>query len=254
MSRVVLVLIVGALGGGLGSCGDYPPEIEWVEWVTIPAGSFEMGSNEGEDNEMPVHRVTLRSFQMSKTEVTVAQYNACVAAGACTAPGCDGVDDHPVACVDWGQARTFAKWIGADVDLPTEAEWEYAARGGQSFTYAGSESPDDVAWYDDNSESSTQPVGTKRANGYGLHDMSGNVWEWVLDEYRYYEGAPSDGHQAVGLVPTCRMMCDNGAARRVNRGGSWLSVAGSLRVAYRRSFSPDYRNDNLGLRLRRTLP
>jgi formylglycine-generating enzyme required for sulfatase activity len=155
--------------------------------------------------------------------------------------------------VDWGQARTFAKWVGAD--LPTEAEWEYAARGGQSFTYAGSNSPDDVAWYSSNSDDGTQPVGTKRANGYGLHDMSGNVWEWVLDELTIdYSNAPSDGHQAVGSLPTCSTKCDNGAAGRVNRGGGWNSGAGSLRVALRDSASPDNRYDSLGLRLRRTLP
>ncbi|MBM4290192.1 MAG: formylglycine-generating enzyme family protein [Deltaproteobacteria bacterium] len=233
-------------------------EAESIQWVRIPAGSFQMGSQDGDSDEKPIHTVTLRAFLMSKTEVTVGQYRKCVEAGVCSEPSSwssnpGSKENHPVTGVDWGQARTFAKWVGAD--LPTEAEWEYAARGGQSFTYAGSNSPDDVAWYSSNSGGGTKPVGTKRANGYGLQDMSGNVWEWVLDEYKNdYSNAPSDGHQAVGSIPICRTRCDNGDARRVNRGGGWHSVASPLRVAYRRSYPPDYRFGNLGLRLRRTLP
>jgi formylglycine-generating enzyme required for sulfatase activity len=243
-----------------------------IQWVRIPAGSFQMGSQDGESDEKPVHTVTLRAFLMSKTEVTVGQYRKCVEAGVCTQPQWEscylwdgskwnlGVapqslrgDQQPVVCVDWGQARTFAKWVGAD--LPTEAEWEYAARGGQSFTYAGSNSPDDVAWYASNSGGGTKAVGTKQANAFGLHDMSGNVWEWTLDEYKSdYTGAPSDGQQAVGSLPTCSTKCDNGAAGRVNRGGSWSDVASNLRVAYRFSVSPVLRLGVLGLRLRRTLP
>jgi len=237
-----------------------------VRWVRIPEGSFRMGSaSGGEDDERPVRTVTVRSFEMSRTEVTVGQYRKCVEAGVCSEPSsCSwgspnwssssgSKENHPINCVDWGQARTFAKWVGAD--LPTEAEWEYAARGGQDFIYAGSNSPDDVAWYASNSGGGTQPVGTKRANGYGLHDMSGNVWEWTLDEYKSdYNGAPSDGHQAVGSIPTCSTKCDNGAARRVFRGGCWFYDASHLRVALRYCISPVPRNGNLGLRLRRTLP
>ena len=222
-----------------------------------------MGSEDGGSDEKPVHTVRLKAFEMSKTEVTVGQYRKCVEAGVCSEPrtgspctwssSLGSKEDHPINCVDWGQSRTFAKWVGAD--LPTEAEWEYAARGGQSFTYAGSNSPDDVAWHLSNSGYDTKPVGTKRANGYGLHDMSGNVWEWVLDEYKSdYSNAPSDGHQAVGSIPTCSTKCDNGAAWRVSRGGSWVYGAGFLRVADRGGLSPDDLHVFLGLRLRRTLP
>ena len=234
-----------------------------IQWINIPAGSFQMGSPSQSD-EQPVHSVTLKAFAMSKTEVTVGQYRACVEAGVCAEPSSciwtssrGDKENHPINCVDWGQARTFAKWVGAD--LPTEAEWEYAARGGQGFTYAGSQNADDVAWYGSNSgagtkRAGTKRVGTKRANGYGLHDMSGSVWEWVLDQDKGdYNGAPSDGHQAVGSIPTCRIKCDNGAARRVFRGGSWYDGADHLRVANRNSRSPGYRGD-LGLRLRRTDP
>ena len=265
--RVLLVLGVCVLMGGC--LGEYPlyegpceKDCPSIDWVTIPAGSFQMGSNNGESDEQPIHTVTLRAFAMSKTEVTVGQYRACVEAGVCSEPedyedctwssSADDKENHPINCVDWGQARTFAKWVGAD--LPTEAEWEYAARGGQGFTYAGSENADDVAWYDSNSGGGTKPVGTKRANGYGLHDMSGNVWEWVLDEYKGdYNGAPSDGHQAVGSIPTCGIRCDY-AAGRVVRGGSWNYGADRLRVADRYGCTPGYRSCYLGLRLRRTDP
>jgi len=239
-----------------------PEEAEEITWVRIPGGSFQMGSEDGYHDEQPIRTVTLSDFEMSKTEVTVGQYRECVEAGACSEPSTDtyctwssspeSKENHPINCVDWGQARTFAKWAGAD--LPTEAEWEYAARGGQPFEYAGSDSPNDVAWYDSNWRDGTQPVGTKRANGYGLHDMSGNVWEWVLDEYGDYTSAPSDGHQAAGSIPTCSIECDIGAAGRVFRGGCWNFDASRLRVAFRASSSPDRRIDNLGLRLRRTLP
>ena len=137
-----------------GSC---PPGIIWVR---VPGGSFQMGSTVNSD-EQPIRTVTLSDFEMSKMEVTVRDYRACVEAGACDEPNvCDfgtpnwsttpaDREDLPINCVDWGQARSFAKWVGAD--LPTEAEWEYAARGGQPFEYAGSDNPDDVAWYDENS-------------------------------------------------------------------------------------------------------
>jgi len=153
-----------------------------------------MGSTDGDSDEKPVRRVTIKSFLMSETEVTVGQYRKCVKAGTCSpANRCDWGDpnwtsspstkeDHPINCVSWDQARTFAKWAGGD--LPSEAEWEYAARGGQRFKYAGSNDPDEVAWYDSNSGGGTKPVGGKKKNGFGLHDMSGNVWEWALDEYK----------------------------------------------------------------------
>jgi len=238
------------------------PSPAGITWVRIPGGSFEMGSEDGYPNEQPIRTVTLSDFEISKVEVTVGQYRKCVEAGVCSEPSsCDvgypnwssspqSKEDHPINCVDWGQARTFAKWVGAD--LPTEAEWEYAARGGQPFEYAGSDNPNDVALAMD---VQTSPVGAKQANGYGLHDMSGNVGEWVLDEEGSYSNAPSDGHQSAGSLPACSTMCDNGAAIRVVRGGSWRSGSASgLRVALRGSVPPDGRADDIGLRVRRTLP
>ena len=164
-----------------------------------------MGSTDGGSDEKPVHRVTIKSFLMSKTEVTVGQYRKCVEAGTCTTDGFTKYSScnwdksyrngYPINCVDWNQARTFANWAGGD--LPSEAEWEYAARGGQGYKYAGSNDPDQVAW-----RGRTKPVGGKKKNGFGLYDMSGNVYEWVLDEYKdSYSGAPRDG-SAVCKAPT----------------------------------------------------
>lgn len=248
-----------------GLCGLFRGVcLEPLEWVSVEGGSFMMGSTEGSSPERttPVHSVTVTPFEITAREVTVAQYRACVDDGRCSEPetrrdGCnwnvEGRESHPINCVDWGQARTFAKWIGADVDLPTEAEWEYAARGGQNFIYAGSNDLGEVAWYTENSGGSTKPVGKKQANGYGLYDMSGNVLEWVLDEWHVnYEGAPTVSDEAWGEVPECAQVCDTGSARRVLRGGSWYSNADNLRVAIRYFNSPDDRYSYLGFRLRRT--
>ena len=125
--------------------------------------------------------------------------------------------------------------------LPTEAEWEYAARGGQSFKYAGSNSVDEVAWYTKNSESKTHPVGQKKPNGFGLYDMSGNIWEWVWDWKGDYSSQSST--DLVGV---------NSGQRRVFRGGSWDSDARYARVSYRFDFSPVNVYDDLGFRPGRT--
>ncbi len=204
-----------------------------IDWVRIPGGSFQMGSNDGDLGEKPVHAVHVGSFEMSRSEVTVAQYRACVDAGECTEPGTGGYmdacnwgksgrDDHPINCVDWHQASAFARWAGGR--LPSEAEWEYAARGGESYIYAGSNTAGDVAWYEGNSGDRTHEVCGKRHNGYGLCDMSGNVWEWVEDWYHdSYAGAPSDGSAWT----------TGGGSYRVYRGGTWTYSAARVRVADR---------------------
>ena len=225
-----------------------------IEWVRIPAGSFQMGSPASEEgrysDEGPVHRVRVRGFELAKTEVTVRQYRACVTSGACTAPGtgefCNwgrsGRDDHPVNCVDWEQARAFARWIGGR--LPSEAEWEYAARAGTTGARYGS--LDAVAWHHGNSSGTTHAVGEKRANAWGLYDMLGNVWEWVEDCWHGdYDGAPSDGS---AWTTRCS------GSFRVFRGGSWDYPAGLVRAAYRSRFSPGYRDDCLGFRPARSIP
>ena len=245
--------VVPSPSAGLSTTAAPPSAASDLDWVSIPGGSFQMGSSDGNSDEKPVRTVRVSSFEMMRSEVTVAQYRVCVEDGPCTAPTtCDwgepnwgqaARDDHPVNCVSWDDAQVFARWAGGR--LPTEAEWEYAARGGQSYTYAGSNTVGDVAWYDDNSGSKTHAVCGKQRNGYGLCDMSGNVWEWVEDWYHdSYTGAPTDG--SAWLSPA--------GSYRVYRGGSWLFDARYARVAYRFNNDPGDRYDNLGLRLVRSNP
>ena len=189
-------------GGGAVSAGR-----AGIEWVSIPG----------------------QGIEMARSEVTVGQYRACVDAGECSTAGltkygsCNwgksGRDDHPMNCVDWDQASAYARWVGGR--LPTEAEWEYAAKGGQSYEYAGSNDAGEVAWTSENSGGTTHAVCGKKRNGYGLCDMSGNVWEWTST--------------ASGSF-------------RVFRGGSWLFVAGDARVANRSINDPGNRHVILGFR------
>jgi formylglycine-generating enzyme required for sulfatase activity len=231
-----------------------------VDFIKIPGGSFKMGSNDGDEYEKPVHRVHVKSFYMSKTEVTVGQYRACVQAGVCSTDELNengiawksskycnwnesGRENHPINCVDWNQARRFAKWAGGD--LPSEAQWEYAARGGQGnrYKYAGSNDADEIAWFTENTNNlGTRPVGQKKKNGYGLFDLSGNVFEWTLDKWHdNYDGAPTDG----------TAWTSGDSSGRVTRGGCWRFGASYLRVAHRsRSYlPPSFRRDYLGFRI-----
>jgi iron(II)-dependent oxidoreductase len=221
-----------------------------------------MGSNDGDSDERPVHSVTVPTFEMSKTAVTVGQYKACVDAGTCTAPNTgtycnwDKPDrgSHPINCVDWDQAQAFASWAGAR--LPSEAEWEYAARsGGRDWKYPWGDvaATCERAVMDESGKGegcgrgSTWPVCSKPKGNttQGLCDMAGNVWEWVQDWYHdSYDGAPTDG--SAWESPT--------GSSRVNRGGSWRSYARGVRAAYRVSDDPRYRYDGrLGFRLARSV-
>ncbi len=183
------------------------------EWVTIPGGRFQMGSNSGGRCEKPVHSVNVPTFQMTKTEVTLNQYKSCVDAGKCERPTDNGDNkycnwghgnrgEHPINCVNWSQARRFCEWVGGR--LPSEAEWEYAARSGgknQKFPWGNTEASCSYAVMDENGikgcgEGRTWPVCSKsRGNtSSGLCDMSGNVSEWVEDWYQCsYKGAPTNG-------------------------------------------------------------
>ena len=229
-----------------------------IQWVSIPAGRFLMGAEDGEPDEEPVHWVEVKAFRMAATEVTVGQYRHCVEAGVCFPPnvglGCTWTyepkdkESHPINCVDWGQARTFSRWVGGD--LPTEAQWEYAARGGGRDQYAGANQPDRVGWYEENSGGETHPVRQKSANGFGLYDMSGNVWEWTLDEKHVsYKGAPDQAERAWGDVPPCDTRCISGEEMRVVRGGSWRNNRLKLRVTDRSVINANIRHYNLGFRL-----
>ncbi|MFK7950562.1 MAG: SUMF1/EgtB/PvdO family nonheme iron enzyme [Saprospiraceae bacterium] len=215
------------------------------QMVKIPSGSFQMGSNDY-DSEKPVHTVNISSFYMSKYEVTQKQWRAIM--------GQDppelrfkGCDECPVENVSWNDIQEFIKKLntktGKKYRLPTESEWEYAARGGQSYKYAGSDNIGSVAWYDDNSDGKTHSVGKKTPNGYGLYDMSGNVWEWCQDVWNdNYNGAPTNGSA---------WMSGGNNSRRVLRGGSWLSIDYDSRVAFRYGNLPSARYYSVGFRLAR---
>ena len=215
--------------------------------MPVEGGSFTMGSPDNDtdanDDEKPQHAVTLSSFYMGETEVTQALWKAVMDGN--NPSYFTGDDNLPVEKVSWDDCQTFIaklnQMTGKTFRLPTEAEWEYAARGGKKpkgYEYAGSGNIDLVAWYDDNSESKTHPVGTKTKNDLGLYDMSGNVWEWCGDWY----GSYSSEAQTNPTGPAT-------GSYRVYRGGSWFSFALYCRVSFRNYSTPSNRDDNLGLRL-----
>ena len=213
--------------------------------VYVPGGTFTMGatSEQGSDfwnDEKPTHSVTLSGYHIGQTEVTQALWKAVMGSNPSYFKG----DSRPVENVSWNDCQTFISRLnaktGKNFRLPTEAEWEYAARGGHSggSKYAGSDNINNVAWYYDNSGRETHNVATKSPNGLGIYDMSGNVREWCQDWYGNY----SSSSQTNPKGPS------NGA-NRVYRGGSWLFNAGLCRVSIRFNFTPSYSCNDLGLRL-----
>ncbi len=259
-----------------------------ITWVQIKGGAFQMGSTSGDSDELPVHRVHVPTFWMARTEVTVDQYARCVRAGSCSRPGpgtyrnwgkpgrgshaacgnllvvdlryCNwgkpGRGSHPVNCVSWGQAQAYARWAGGR--LPSEAEWEYAARSrGKPWRYPWGNATASCAraimaigWEPGEpgcGRRRTWPVCSKpRGNTkQGLCDMAGNVWEWVEDTYHSsYQGAPTDGSAWVG-----------GGSYRVLRGGTWyFDDAWSLRATCRRRDYPCTQDHLIGFRPVRSYP
>ncbi len=247
-----------------------------AEMIFVKGGTFTMGSNNGDSDEQPPHQVTVSDFYIGKYEVTHAEYIKFLndikvnSNGSHNGTEYIDMDDSdcaiayknnkfyfkgstyaknikcPVIEVTWHGANAYCKWAGGR--LPTEAEWEYAARGGQDYKYAGSNNIDEVAWYTVNSydkgsshkDYGTHPVGQKKANELGLYDMSGNVWEWCQDKrHGNYKNAPNDGSAWESGT----------GSDRVNRGGSWNFSGYNCRVAYRyNNYSPGSHSD-LGFRL-----
>ena len=212
--------------------------------VQVHGGCFQMGDifGNGDEGERPVHEVCVDSFAIAKTEVTQGQYQAVMGSNpSYFAKG----DSYPVEQVSWDDAQEFIEKLnaltGRTFRLPTEAEWEYAARsGGRNEKFAGSDEVDSVAWYGRNSGESTHPVAGKQPNALGLYDMSGNVWEWCADWYDvdYYRSSP--GRNPAG---------PSSGEHRVLRGGSWSSYPSCARTAFRLRFSAGYRYYSLGFRL-----
>ncbi len=205
------------------------------------------------------HLVEVKNFDISKTEVTVAQYRKCVEAGVCSVPddnhfskycnwGHKDRDQHPINCVDWGQARTFAKWVGGD--LPSEAQWEYAKRsGGQDIEYPwGDDMPTcEISNIFYACHRQTIPVCSKPKGNtkQGLCDMIGNVWEWLLDEYHdSFNNAPTDGTAWCSDVA-----CSHPSAFRVNRGNGWNNDDWHLIANNREYDIHQGRYSNLGFRV-----
>ncbi len=219
--------------------------------VWCPAGSFQMGSNDGRADEKPVRSVQItKGFWMGKTEVTQAQWRQLMNDNPSHFKG----DDRPVERVDWHQCVKFCRTLtdrertagrlpaGYVYRLPTEAEWEYAARGGsksRGFTYSGGNDLWPVGWYTDNSGDTTHPVGKKAANELGLYDMSGNVWEWCQDWYQ-------DSYKGLGSADPSGPAT---GSLRVLRGGGWFNAASGCRSALRFRGRPSSTGRDLGFRV-----
>jgi formylglycine-generating enzyme required for sulfatase activity len=224
-------------------CPDCP------EMVVIPASSFIMGGNDSAD-EKPPHKVTIRSFALARTEVTQGYWKSVMGSNPSRFNQCG--DDCPVENVSWDDIQVFIQRLSVKTDkiyrLPSEAEWEYAARSGNAgnWSFGNDESlVGQHAWHSANSGDKPHAVAGKQPNPWGLFDMHGNVWEWVEDCFHgSYSVAPMDGSAWT-------TMCSND--NRVLRGGSWVSAPALLRSGYRLRSSPDSRSGNFGFRLARTL-
>jgi formylglycine-generating enzyme required for sulfatase activity len=283
-------------------CPDCP------EMVVLPAGTFTMGSSAAEKtwaashggslgsvaDEAPQHAVSLRSFALGRYDVTRGEYAAFVrATGHSGGDGCGRVsskwdkdakltwedpgfaqtDRDPVVCVSWDDAQAYVRWLssktGHSYRLPTEAEWEYAARAGATTKFWWGD--DDTtapahAWFRGNSGvtgckglqcagGQTHPVGAKPANAFGLYDMAGNVWQWTEDCYdNSYAGAPADGRANETASSDVHANDSQGRCLRVDRGGSWMFPAWLLRSATRERNPANFRDIIMGFRLARTLP
>lgn len=234
-------------GQSFRDCDDCP------EMVVVHAGSFKMGADknfeEASDDETPLHSVSItRPFALGKHEVTQGEWVAVMGDNPSKFKG----RSRPVEQVSWNDAQEFIKKLNAKTGkqyrLPSEAEWEYAARAGSQSVYSFGDDKGQLggyAWFNGNSGDETHPVGQLKPNRFGLYDMHGNVWEWVQDCYNNsYRGAPGDG--SAWTAGDC--------GRRVRRGGSWYGDPSGLRAANRLNYDAGDRDDYGGFRVARTLP
>jgi len=263
--RLLLLLLPSLVSLILNGCADKTEEkvntallpasiiepVTGMEFVLVKGGCYQMGDTfgVGQGDEKTVHKVCVDDFYIGKYEVTQGQWKAIMGNNPSEFSACG--DNCPVENISWIDARDFVRKLnkkgGDKYRLPTEAEWEYAARsGGKNEKWAGTNSEgelDQYAWYRDNSRQKTQLVGQKRPNGLGLYDMSGNVREWLNDYYgeHYYKKSPRNNPKgpASGRL-------------RIMRGGTWNNPESSLIVSARSSQSPDHRFSSFGFRLARS--
>lgn len=258
---VVIGLIIVGIGLALGWFSPKRPPKEgefgdtWTRpadamvMVYVPPGTFQMGSDRNdlgaEEDEFPPHWVTLSSYWIDQTEVSNAQYARCVNAGECRLPSCESASssygtasekNHPVVCVSWSQARAYCEWAGGQ--LPTEAEWEYAARGPKHHIYPwGNTLPEQELLNFNDPIGHTEGVGSypKGASWCGALDMAGNVWEWTSSHYSGYPDTKMDNERFNG-------------GQNVMRGGGWQSDWRWCRAANRAHYEPTYAHVDLGFR------
>ncbi|MBW1810984.1 MAG: formylglycine-generating enzyme family protein [Deltaproteobacteria bacterium] len=241
-SLVIELVVLGC--GGTSSSSDggsdgctyksqcSAPNGNEIHWIALPAGNFEMGCSPDDsncnDSEKPVHTVNVPAFEMSETPITQAQYEAQLGTNPSNFSSCANC---PVETVKWHEAKAFCEAVSAR--LPTEAEWEYAARAGSLTPYYSGNDPsclDEIAWHGGNSSSQTHPVAEKLGNDYCLFDMVGNVWEWVDDCWHDdYIGSPTDGTAWL----------DGACTYRVLRGGSYGAGPVTMRTSNRDGDYPD---------------
>jgi formylglycine-generating enzyme required for sulfatase activity len=244
------------------------------EMVKVQGGSFQMGSNDGRSDEKPVHSVSVNGFYIGKYELTVGHYlQFCKETNGNWPDWLEagnsqnvetgwnsfykgkgysrtGSENLPIVGISWNDAVAYCQWLSKKTNkkyrLPTEAEWEFAAKGGnqnKSFTYSGSNTAIDVAWYNSNSDNKFHPVGQRKANELGIYDMSGNVWEWCSDGYdeNYYKISPAQN--PIG---------SNSSSTKVLRGGSWNYNSNLCRPSTRNGAnSPSFRGYYFGFRVAR---
>jgi formylglycine-generating enzyme required for sulfatase activity len=219
-------------------------------YIRIPAGSFQMGCSDGDkecyEDEKPPHPVQItQDFWMSQTEVTAGAFQRFAAAAGVRVPPDQKGDKYPVMAVLWEEAAAYCKWAGGR--LPTEAEWEYAARAGTTTVRYGDLNA--IAWTSANSMHTVHEVAKKQPNAYGLYDMLGNAWEWVGDWYgsKYYEHSPAADPPGPTVGDT---LIQKGVDMpvRVIRGGAWIGFPGVARASYRYWFIPTLRVANIGFR------
>ena len=246
-TETLIKTVLQLLGRKINNVED-GPDCGPVKMVKVESGTFTMGATieqgkDAFDSEKPKHNVTLDSFFISDAPITVRQYREfCEATNRNMpdAPNWGWHDNHPIVNVSWHDANDFAKWLGCR--LPSEAEWEFAARGGnlsKHYKYSGGNVPNEIGWFLDNTnQTGTRPIRLKKANELGLYDMSGNVYEWCNDwKYEYTE---KDEYNPKG--PESGFI-------KASKGGSWHSSTRSLRVSNRDDDPPEFYSHNVGFRV-----